>query len=503
MLDFYQKNPEFVIPETRFNEIKNFVESGLNDFSISRLKEKMPWGVDVPGDPDQVMYVWFDAPIGYISSTMEWAEKIGEPDKWKDYWFDKETRLVHFIGKDNIPFHAIIWPSVLMGQNSPFILPYDIPANEYLNLEGEKFSTSLNWAVWVDEYLEVFPADPLRYFLASNAPENKDADFSWKAFQTRNNEELANILGNFANRTLTFINNFCRGIVPNGVYTNEDKAIFIQIEDKVKEIRKSFSTYKVRDASKLVMDIARTGNKYFDEMKPWALKNDQVRLDTVMNVCMNLIRVLTFSMYPIIPSSANKLWEMIGEEHPLTEERWDTTASKRIKHGQKIKNVSILFTKYDDQLIQEQLDKLVKKSQVCRDNSQKAGVKMEEVKKEEIKKTEEIKAVNPPVTIEDFKKLDLRVAEIISAVPIEKSKKLLKLKVKVGDVEKQILAGISSYFTPESLIGKKVVIINNLEPAKLMGEISEGMLLAAGTDDKTQLAFLTPSSDMPSGSRIS
>ncbi len=491
--DFEKKLSDWLNSKENWKDnVRKFVlgwieKEGLKERAITR---DLDWGIPVPLEEakGKVLYVWFDAPIGYISSTVEWAERTGKPEKWKEYWLDKDTRLVHFIGKDNIPFHAIIWPAMLMGQNDPYVLPYDIPANEYLTLEGEKFSTSLDWAVWVDEYLDNFPPDPLRFFLASNAPESKDADFSWKAFQTRNNEELANILGNFANRTLTFINNFCGGKVPEGKYEQEENDIFKSLEEKISTIKSSFETYKVREASKLVMDIARIGNKYFDEKKPWFLKNENPqKLNTVMNICMNILRMLTVAMYPIVPFSAERLWKMIGEAGNLTDERWDGLAEERIKPGQKTKGVEILFTKYEDKLIQKQIERLINKSKANKDGD----------------KTMENPAEISKVTIDDFKKFDLRVAEIIEAAPLEKSNKLIKLKVKIGDTEKQILAGIKQFYNPENLIGRKIIVINNLEPAKLMGETSEGMLLAASNSDKSKIIFLTPESDIESGAKVS
>ncbi len=471
------------------DNVRNFVlgwidKEGLRERAITR---DIDWGIPVPLKDKEakgkVLYVWFDAPIGYISSTVEWAEKTGQPEKWKEYWLNQDTRLIHFIGKDNIPFHAVIWPAVLMGQNQGYVLPYDIPANEYLTLEGEKLSTSQNWAVWVDEYLENFPPDPLRYFLSSNAPETKDADFSWKSFQARNNDELSNILGNFANRTLTFIKSNCKGVIPAGEYSFEDETTFSFLDKKINELRNNFETYHVREAAKTLMDIARIGNKYFDELKPWALKKgNPKKMDTSMNVCMNILRVLSVAMYPFMPDSAQKLWKMIGEEGNLVDEKWDKLASARIKPGQKIGEPEILFVKYEDKIIQEQIDHLLKKSNRA---SKPASEKVSET-----------------VTIDDFKKLDLRVAEIIEAAPLEKSNKLLKLKVRVGGNEKQILAGIKAHYAPEQLVGRKVIIINNLAPAKLMGETSEGMLLAASSDDHTKVIFLTPESDIESGAKV-
>ncbi|MCX7821247.1 MAG: methionine--tRNA ligase [Brevinematales bacterium] len=482
--DFEEKLVSWITSNTHWKEnVRNFVlgwikKEGLKERAITR---DIDWGVPVPlpEAKGKVLYVWFDAPIGYISSTIEWSKNIGKPDKWKEYWFDKETKIIHFIGKDNIPFHAVIWPAMLMGQKEKYVLPFDIPANEYLTLEGEKFSTSQNWALWVDEYLAEFPADPLRYFLASNAPETKDADFSWKAFQIKNNEELANIYGNFANRVFTFVNKRFNGVVPEAKYEELELNLFKEIEDKIKEIKYAYQNFSVREASKLMMDIARAGNKYFDETKPWSLKDDK-RLKTVMNTCLNLLRILAVASYPIIPESAEKLWRMLGEENDIRLERWDSLGKMRIKDGQKLGNVEILFVKYEDEIIEKQLKKLYDKSKAKKEDN-----KMEYI------------------TIEDFKKIDIRVAEVIDVIPLEKSNKLLKIKVKVGEIEKQIVAGIKQFYKPEELVGKKIIILNNLEPAKLMGETSEGMLLAASNDDKSILSVLTVERDVPSGSKVS
>jgi len=489
--DFEEKIISWIQSKTNWKDnVKNFVlgwieKEGLKERAITR---DIDWGIPVPLEEakGKVLYVWFDAPIGYISSTVEWAEKIGQPEKWKEYWLDKETKLIHFIGKDNIPFHAVIWPAMLMGQNTPYILPHDIPANEYLTLEGEKFSTSQNWAVWVDEYLENFPPDPLRYFLAANSPESKDADFSWKAFQTRNNEELSNIFGNFANRTLSFVKNNCYGKVPNANYTKEDEKVFLSISKKIEEITNNFENFKVREATKNIMDIARIGNKYFDDMKPWNLKTENPeRMNTVINVCLNMLRTLSVLMFPIIPDSAEKLWKMLGEKKSILSERWQDIAKKRIAPEQAIGKVDILFVKYDDEIIQKQLDNLRRKS-----SNQNTL----------IDKNTDVKDL---VTIEEFKRFDIRVAEIIEAMPLEKSNKLLKLKVKVGNITKQILAGLKQFYKPEELIGKKIIIINNLQPAKLMGETSEGMLLAASNSDRSRVIILTTESDIESGAKVS
>ncbi|MGL4367394.1 MAG: methionine--tRNA ligase [Brevinemataceae bacterium] len=456
---------------------------GLHERAITR---SLNWGIPVPLDtPDakgKVLYVWFDAPIGYISSTMEWAHKQGNPELWKKYWKDPETKLIHFIGKDNIPFHAVIWPSILMGQKSDWILPYDIPANEYLNLEGEKISTSQNWAVWASEAVKDFPSDTLRYALAANAPESKDADFTWSFFQARNNDELANIYGNLVNRTITFVHKQ-GGIVPEAQYTEKDLEHFAILENILYKLFDAFKHYKVRESCKLIMDIAREGNRYFDEMKPWELaKNDSERLQTVLNVCLNTLRILAFASYSVIPEASEKLWAMLGQNTPLEDERVQTVMQRSLQSGQHLGTAEILFRKIEDAEISEQIQKLNRQS----------GRKSTNILVPESK---------PEVTIEDFMKLDLRVAEITNVEVPEKSRKLLKLTIQVGNEQRQIMAGIKEFFTPQQLIGKKIVVVYNLKPAKLAGELSQGMLLAASTSDKSQLCLIDPG-DIPSGMTV-
>ncbi|MGL4562475.1 MAG: methionine--tRNA ligase [Brevinema sp.] len=460
---------------------------GLHERAITR---SLNWGIRVPlDDPDaqdKVLYVWFDAPIGYISSTIEWAEKQGNPNLWKDYWQNEKTKMIHFIGKDNIPFHAVIWPSLLIGQkdsNNNWILPYDIPANEYLNLEGEKISTSQNWAVWANEAIKDFSADSLRYALAANAPESKDSDFTWSFFQARNNDELANIYGNLVNRVFVFVNKE-GGYVSKADYTDRDLEHFKTLDKKLTELFIAFEQYRVREACKLMMDIAREGNRYFDEMKPWELKKtDLLRMGTVLNVCLNTLRILSFASFSIIPDSSNKLWHMLGQTSELKDQRRASIMDNHLLEGQKINSSEILFRKIEDEEITKQIEKLNKQ----------AGRKMIHA--------EPIKEAKPEISIEDFMKIDLRVAEIIAAEIPENSKKLLKLQVKVGEEQRQIMAGIKEFFAPEELIGRKIIIVYNLKPAKLAGELSEGMLLAASTEDKSSLFLVNPG-DIASGSIV-
>jgi len=457
---------------------------GLRERAITR---NINWGISVPiNDPiaeGKVLYVWFDAPIGYISSTIEWASHQEDPEIWKKYWKDPATKMIHFIGKDNIPFHAVIWPSILMGQNSDWILPYNIPANEYLTLEGKKISTSQNWAVWANDAVKDFPADALRYSLAANAPESKDADFSWLFFQSKNNDELANIYGNLVNRVVTFIHKE-GGVVPEALYIPRDVEHFEYLQNKLKELFNAYKNYKVREACKLMMDIAREGNRYFDEMKPWELrKTDQIRLKTVLNVCLNNLLLLAFASYPIIPETAQKLWSILGQDSLLASERVGKILYYKMRIGQKINQAEILFKKIEDEQITQQIKKLYEQS----------GQKIME--------DPIIKESKPEITIDDFLKLDLRVAEIIKAEAPEKSRKLLKLKVKIGQEERQIMAGIKEYYSPKELIGKKIVVVYNLKPIKLTGEISEGMLLAASNGDKSMLYLVDPG-DIASGAGV-
>jgi methionyl-tRNA synthetase len=333
-------------------------QEGLTDRAITR---DIDWGIPVPlpGAEGKVLYVWFDAPIGYISSTVEWAEKQGKPERWRDYWCDAETKLVHFIGKDNIVFHAIVWPAVLMAHEG-FILPDQIPANEFLNIEGEKLSTSRNWAVWVDDYLQIFPPDPLRYYLAANAPENKDSDFTWKDFQSHNNAELADILGNLINRSLSFIEKQFGGKVPAaGELSAVDREILSAIESATDRIGNSFGEFQVRRAAGELMDLARAGNKYFNDAAPWStIKTDRARCATTLNVTVQLEAALALLMDPILPFSAEKLWRMLNLPGSHRDHAWDDAPRLRAPDNHPLGPREILFTKIEDDVIQAQIDKL-------------------------------------------------------------------------------------------------------------------------------------------------
>lgn len=354
--DWQESKPEWKSNVREFSS--GWFREGLTDRPITR---DLDWGIPVPlpGAEGKVLYVWFDAPIGYISSSVEWAHDLGAPERWRDYWCDPKTRLIHFIGKDNIVFHAIVWPAMLMAHGE-FILPDHIPANEFLNIEGKKLSTSRNWAVWVDEYLEVFPPDPLRYYLAANAPENKDADFVWKEFQTRNNSELADVLGNLINRSLSFVEKHYAGKVPpvRELFA-ADRAILAQIGDAAARIGKSLDEFQVRRAAGELMDLARTGNKYFNDAAPWStLKTDRDRCAATLNTTIQLEAALAVLMEPFLPFTAERLWTMLNGPGSHRDQRWIKVPNFRLPDDHPLGKREILFHKIEDPVIEEQIQKL-------------------------------------------------------------------------------------------------------------------------------------------------
>ena len=460
--------------------ILGLLDEGLKERAITR---DIDWGVPVPLEEadGKVLYVWFDAPIGYISSTIEWAEKTGNPEKWKDYWLDQETKLIHFIGKDNNVFHAIFWPAVLMGQKENYVLPHDIPANEFLNLEGQKISTSKNWAIWVNDFLKEFHGDLLRYYLAINAPESKDSDFNWQEFQDKNNSELSNTLGNLANRVFVFSQKYFSGKVGKPQYLSEYSQKTLQeAQGIIPEINDCYKNYRIRRATKLIMDLARLGNKYFDERRPWEeVKTSPDGAEETLYVCLTLLRYISIVLYPVIPRKILALrqimnlskrpeWQELAEEYSLYE----------------IGETSPLFPRIEDEIIAAQLEKLYAKAKTQEGNKDIPAMVHKEI-----------------IEYEDFQKLEIRVAEVLAAEVIPKSDKLLKLRVKVASEERTVVAGISQYYKPEELIGKKIVLLMNLKPRKIFGMESQGMILAASSEKG--LSVIVPEKDVPSGSEIS
>lgn len=454
---------------------------GLQPRSMTR---DMDWGIPVPipGAEGKVLYVWFDAPIGYISSTKEWAE--GKGIDWEPYWKNKDTKLVHFIGKDNIVFHCITFPAILKTLGD-FILPDNVPANEFLNLEGDKISTSRNWAVWLHEYLEEFPGkqDVLRYVLTANAPETKDNDFTWKDFQTRNNSELVAIYGNFVNRAVVLTHKYFGGKVPEreelSVY---DEEVLKEIGEFPDRIAQSLERFRFREALGIMMDFARLGNKYLADTEPWkVIKDDQVRTGTILNIALNLAAGLSIVSEPFLPFTAAKLRAALGVGNLAWE---DAENSDLLQAGNDIAEAGLLFEKLEDAVVDAQVQKLLD----AKKKNDAANAKAEPMK--------EI------ISYDDFAKLDMRIVTILEAEKMKKSKKLLKLTVDTGLGKRTVLSGIAEHFTPEELIGKQVTMLINLAPRKMMGIDSEGMILMA-EDADGKLKLLLPHEATNSGSTIS
>ncbi|WP_034893451.1 methionine--tRNA ligase [Gillisia sp. Hel_I_29] len=463
-----------------YGQVKSWVDEGLRARAVTRDLE---WGIPVPveGAEGKVLYVWFDAPIGYISSTKEWAEREGKD--WEPYWKDKDTKLVHFIGKDNIVFHCIIFPTMLKAEGS-YILPDNVPANEFLNLEGKKLSTSKNWAVWLHEYLEDFPnqQDVLRYALTANAPETKDNDFTWKDFQARNNNELVAIFGNFINRVVVLTDKYYSGEVPTpGDYSEVDEQTLATLRAYPAVIASSIEKYRFREAQGELMNLARLGNKYLADEEPWKLiKTDEERVKTVLFVALQIASALATLSEPFLPFTSAKLKSIlnISDAENGQDSTWDEISTKHIllNSGHKIGKAELLFSKIEDEQIQKQLDKL---------EATKAANEAEN------KKAEPQKEI---ATFEDFTKMDLRVGTITEATKMPKADKLLVLKVDTGLDIRTIVSGIAKSFKPEEIIGKKVTVLVNLAPRKLRGVESEGMILMTENADG-KLVFLNPDED--------
>ena len=459
-----------------YGQCKSWIDSGLQPRAVTR---DLNWGVPVPieGVDGKVLYVWFDAPIGYISATKELTAD------WEKYWKDPETRMLHFIGKDNIVFHCIIFPAMLKAEGS-YNLPENVPANEFLNLENDKISTSRNWAVWLHEYLEDFPGkeDVLKYVLTANAPETKDNDFTWKDFQTRNNSELVAVLGNFVNRALVLTQKYYDGVVPErGELTDYDKKALAEISNIKTEVEKSLDSFRIRESLKNAMDLARLGNKYLADEEPWkVVKTDAERVKTIMNISLQITANLTICLEPFLPFSMNKLREFLN----LEKLDWDKLGeTELLAAGHKTNKPELLFEKIEDKVIEAQLEKL-----------------------QATKKANEIaEAVAAPVKenieFDDFGKMDIRVGTVIEAEKVAKTKKLLKLLVDTGIDKRTVVSGIAEYYKPEDLIGKQVSILVNLAPKKLRGIESQGMILCAENADGSH-SIVAPDSKVKPGSEI-
>jgi len=458
-----------------YGQVKSWIDDGLKPRAVTR---DLDWGIDVPveGAEGKKLYVWFDAPIGYISSTKEWAVREGKD--WEPYWKDRDTKLVHFIGKDNIVFHCVIFPAMLKAEGS-YILPDNVPANEFLNLEGNKLSTSKNWAVWLNEYLVDFPnkQDVLRYALTANAPETKDNDFTWKDFQARNNNELVAIFGNFINRVIVLSNKYYNGIIPTlNALTEVDEQTLAELKAYPAVIESSIERYRFREALGEMMNVARLGNKYLADEEPWKLiKTDEERVKTQMWVALQIAAALSTLAEPFLPFSATKLKNMLNISEAITWNKISET-SNLLPSGHQIGQAELLFAKIEDEEIQKQIDRL------------------EAIK---ISNAAETKTVEPQKEIaqfDDFAKIDLRVGTIIEAEKMPKANKLLVLKVDTGIDIRTIVSGIAEHFSPEEVIGKQVTVLVNLAPRKLRGVESEGMLLLTETKEG-KLVFVTPETE--------
>jgi methionyl-tRNA synthetase len=469
--------------------------------------------VPLPDAEGKVLYVWFDAPIGYISATKELT------NLWTDYWYKEDTKLVHFIGKDNIVFHCIIFPAMLKAHGD-FILPENVPANEFLNIEGQKVSTSRNWAVWIDEYLKDFPGqqDVLRYVLCANAPETKDNDFTWKDFQDRNNSELVAIFGNFVNRTFVLMHKLCGGKVPtlhNSILDDADKKMIEEFANTKTKVENLLEQFKFREALYEVIDLARKGNKYMQDKQPWIVAkrtNDagqptieaQQLIDNCLHICLQLCANLAIFINPFLPFTAKKMMHMMKVVERMLD--WENGGKlKLLSTGYSLRAPELLFRKIEDSEVKAQVEKLNSGLAL---SSEKAAEKEIVSEKKTLTseqaveiKTEESSDLKPGITIEDFAKIDLKVGTILSAQKVEKADKLLNLQIDLGFEKRTILSGIAQHFSPEEIIGKQVVVVANLAPRKMRGIESNGMILMA-EDKEGKLHFVKPENAIGNGSDV-
>ncbi len=465
---------------------KTWFDDGLGDRAVTR---DLDWGVKIPlpGYENKVLYVWFDAVLGYISSTKEWSQRLGKPDEWKKYWLNESTKYVAFIGKDNVVFHCIVFPAMLMAWNDAntpsYVLPENVPANEFLNFEGQKFSKSRGIGIDVQDFLARFPADTLRYYMSCALPEYRDSDFYWKDFQAKTNNELADILGNFVNRTLAFAGRTFGGKVPVcGALTPLDAGIIDTMQRTPEAASHHFESYRFREGLLEIMNLSRAANKYFNDSEPWkTAKSDLAQCGTSINISIQLARTLAILMSPIVPFSADKIWKMLNLEGNPSGQQWDTAGDRPISPGHTLGSHEILFTKIEDDIIEKAISDttmLPTPAPVAQAVEQK-----------------------PTISIDDFKKIDLRIAKVIQCEAVPKSEKLLKLQVLIGSEQRQIVAGIAKHYKPEDLVDKSIVVVYNLAPAKLMGQASNGMVLAA-SDSEGKLVVITPSDEIATGSVV-
>jgi len=459
--------------------VVKFVKNYIEELKPRCITRDSYWGVPLPlpGTEGKVFYVWFDAPIGYLSATKEWAEKIGEPERWKDYWCDPDTKLVEFVGKDNVPFHAVFFPAMIMGQKQFYKLVDELPANEFYNLEGRQFSKSDGWYIDLEDFFKKYTSDQIRYAIAANAPETSDSEFSWKDFQNRCNSDLLGKYGNLVNRTLIFAAKHCDGKIPEMKDLEEvDRTFLNEIRGLIGQASKCYEEFKIRRASQIVMEIAQKGNVYFDAKKPWVSAKDPSLHRSMANTiacCLECLKALALVSFPIIPGTAEKVWHMIGQKKPFSQNRWNDLEEKNLLPGTQLPTPEVLFRKVED-------EEIVLESQKLRSLSQNKQ--------------------DPLATIQEFQKLDFRVGKVLSAEPVPKSDNLFKLSIDLGSEKRTIVSGIRRHYSAEQIIGKNVIVIANLAPAKIMGVESQGMLLAGKNGDTLEVLSVDT---LPPGSKVS
>jgi len=493
-------------------QCKSWLDGGLQPRAMTR---DLDWGVDVPHEiadsEGKKLYVWMDAPIGYISATKYWADKTG--NDWKPYWQDEETALIHFIGKDNIVFHCIIFPAILKAKGD-YILPVNVPANQFMNLEGDKISTSKNWAVWVNDFIEDFPdnIDELRYNLTRNMPEHKDSEFTWKNFQETNNNELVNNLGNFVNRVIVLTNKYYNGVVPEfdqdsmftGVWDQDfggfHETEMLALHDELQDMNAKLRRFDFRGALKNLMEISAKGNQLLQFNEPWKLiKEDPEAVKALMNFALQIVTSISVAVRPFMPATSDKLRKLLNL--PLLEEKGELVelldelalGELLLETGHKINDASHLFSKIEDEVIQKQIDKLKSGSSISKEKIVNATLDKKEVKNEI--------EVKPNINFDDFSKMDLRTGTIINAEKIKKTDKLLKLTIDLGNEKRTVASGIAEFFSPEDITGKQVVLLANLEPRKIRGVVSQGMILMA-ENSEGKLEFINPDTKFDDGSIV-
>lgn len=469
--------------------VVNFIKGYIEHLHARSITRDSTWGVPVPltEAEGKVLYVWFDAPIGYISATKEWALLKGQPECWKDYWQDQQTKLVNFIGKDNIPFHASIFPAMVMGQNQPYKLVDELPANEFYKLEGKQFSKSDGWFIDLEDFFKRYTSDQIRYAIAANAPETSDSEFTWRDFQLRCNTELLGKYGNLVNRVLVFLQTHAQGTTSE---SGKLEPIDIEFQENMRrlmdEASDCYQSFKIRRASQVIMELAQLGNVYFDSKHPWKDVKDEStkgRVQTTLACCLEALKALALVSLPIIPNAAHQVWKMLGFSESPEELGWARIKEVQVPAGLKLPKPEILFQRVEDVSIEQEIQKLQELSSSAK-------------KKEEVKP---IPALKEQIAIEEVRRLDLRVGLILKAERVAKSKKLILLHVDIGLEARDIVAGIGESYQPEELIGRKVVVVANLKPATLMGVTSQGMLLAGSLNNKFEIlniASLPPGTDI-------